>query len=88
MDCVFTPQLEILDPVDVSYREGSINSIQLWDFRTWAANTITSDTTTTLTWASETSSTIDFNKKNFKILSRKTNLDNFTTSFQLREIEN
>jgi len=87
LDCEFIPHLELGDPIDVSYREGSIDSIQLWDLRDWAADTTTSDTTTALTWASETSATIDFHKKVFKIISRKTNLDNFVTSFRLREVE-
>jgi len=87
VDIVFSPHLELLDHVDVSYREGSLNSIQLWDARDWAADTSTSDTALALTWASETTAAIEFNQKSFKIISRKTNLDTFATNLILREIE-
>lgn len=88
LDAVFIPQLDLLDQVDVSYREGSVDSIHLWDLENWAADTTTSDVAPVLLWASETTATIDFNQKAFKILSRKTNLDTFVTSFKLREVEN
>lgn len=87
MDCEFIPHLEILDPINVSYREGSLDSVHLWDAKNWAADTSISDTVYSLIWATETSSTIDFSQKAFKIISRRTNLDNFVTSFRLREVE-
>jgi len=86
MDCEFMPHLELGDRLDVSYREGTIGSIYVWDRYDWAADTTTSDGANVLFWASETSATIDFTQKNFKIISRKTNLDNFVTTLKLREV--
>lgn len=88
MDTEFTPHLEILDPVDVSYREGSINSVMLWDRKNWSSDTAADIDINRLVWASETSGAIDFSKKNFKIIKRSTNLDTFVTTFRLREVEN
>lgn len=87
IDVLYAPHLELLDLVTVSYREGSQTSINNWDELVWASDTTTSDTTTTLLWASETSSTINFISKSFKIISRRHNLDNFTTTLRLRESE-
>jgi len=87
MDCEFIPHLELLDYVSVSYREGSIGSENLWDLRDWASDTTTTDSPQVLIWAGETGSTVDFNNKAFKIISRRTNLDNFVTSYRLREVE-
>lgn len=87
LDCLFLPHLELLDRVDLSYREGTIGSSYLWDLKDWAADTSTSDGTNVLLWSSETAATIDFSGKNFKIISRKTNLDNFVTTLKLRESE-
>ena len=87
VDCEFLPDIEILDRIDVSYREGSIGSIWVWDRYDWAADTTTSDGPNVMLWASETSSVIDFTRKHFKVISRKTNLDNFVTTLELREAE-
>jgi hypothetical protein len=87
VDCLFMPHLELLDRIDVSYREGDIGSVYVWDRWDWAADTTTSDGPNVLFWASETSATIDFTQKNFKIISRKTNLDSFVTTLRLREAE-
>lgn len=88
IDTVFIPHLEILDRVDVNHREGSASSVMLWDEKDWAADTSTADGSNVLFWASETSASIEFNQKNFKILSKRTNLDTFVTTFNLREAEN
>lgn len=87
VDCVFLPHLELLDTVDISYREGPLGSIYVWDRWRWADVTTTLDSADVLFWASETSATIDFTKKSFKIISRRTNLDNFVTTLKLRESE-
>ncbi len=87
IDCEFMPHLELLDRISVSHREGSLGSVYLWDTKDWAADTTTSDGANVLLWASETSSVIDFTLKNFKIISKKTNLDNFVTTLRLRETE-
>jgi len=88
MDTVFHPDIEILDRIDVSHRGNSIDSIHVWDNRNWAADTTTSDTAPVMNWASETSSAIEFNQKNFKLLSKQLNLDKFTTTLMVRESEN
>lgn len=87
LDMLFAPNLELLDFVDVSHREGSVTSIYNWDDYFWAADTTTSDPANVLFWASETSSAIDFFKKNFKIIKRSHNLDTFVTTLKLRESE-
>jgi hypothetical protein len=87
VDILYSPHLEILDFVEVSHREGSITSNYLWDQQYWCADTTTSDPTNFLLWASETSSAIDFYKKNFKIIKRQHNLDTFVTTLKLRESE-
>lgn len=87
MDCLFLPQVEVLDRLAISYREGTLGTEYLWDMKDWAADTSTSDGVNVLFWASETSATIDFTQKNFKILSKKTNLDTFVTTLKLREAE-
>ncbi len=86
VDCEFMPHLELGDRLDVSYREGSIGSVYVWDRYDWAADTTTSDGNNVLFWASDTSATIDFTQKNFKIISRRTNLDTFVTTLKLREV--
>lgn len=87
VDVEFSPHLELLDRVGVSYREGTIGSIYVWDRWDWAADTTTADGPNVLFYASETSSVVDFAQKNFKIISRRTNLDTFVTTFALREAE-
>lgn len=88
IDCPFMPQLEVLDRVSIFHSESSEGSVYLWDTKDWAADTTTSDGSNVLLWATETSSSINFTGKEFKILSRETNLDNFITKFNLRETEN
>lgn len=85
-DVVFIPHVDVLDRVSVSYREGPLGSTQLWNTANWAADTTTSDTYPTLSWASETSGSIDFVEANFKVMAVRTNLDTFATTFTLREV--
>lgn len=87
LDMLYAPHLEILDFLEVSHREGSVSSVYNWDQFFWAADTTTSDPANVLIWASETSSAIDFFKKNFKIIKRVHNLDTFVTTLKLRESE-
>lgn len=88
LDCVFMPHIEVLDMVDVNHNETSNTSLYNWDQYFWAADTTTSDVSNVLFWASETSASILFRQKRFKVLSRRTNLDQFVTTFNLREVEN
>lgn len=87
INSVFLPNIELLDRIDVSYREGSLTSDNLWDLKDWAADTTTSDGANVLFWASETSASIEWNQKHFKVLGRKTNLDTFVTNLTVREAE-
>lgn len=74
----FVPDLDISDRVTVSYRTYPINfaDAALWDIGLWDV----------MFWADETGESIDWDAREFKILSMKTNLDNFTTEYRLREV--
>lgn len=87
LNAVFLPDIELLDRIDVSYREGSLTTVMLWDRKNWSSDTAADTDPKRLLWASETSSAIEWNQKNFKVLGRRTNLDNFTTNLILRETE-
>lgn len=86
MNCLFIPHLDILDRVDVSYREVDLTNAELWDFENWASDTASSPTDG-LSWDAESGTTVEWAQKNFKILSKETNLDTFITKFILRESE-
>lgn len=72
----FIPHLEILDKVDLSYRSYDAASTVLWNLFNWNE----------VNWPTETGENFDWDQVAFKVLSIKTNLDNFSTTFQLREI--
>ena len=74
--CKLIPQLEISDKVTVSYRSYSAEGFTQWDGFDWdGAN-----------WADEKGENFDWNLLPFKVLSIETDLENFTTTFQLRGI--
>jgi len=75
MKCVFIPQLNILDHVDVSYQAVDETDFTLWDVAVWDTDS----------WPTE-GQNFDFTAKSFKVLSKKHDLDNFATSFRLREV--
>lgn len=87
-DALFEPSLDILDRISFSHQEGSQGSQYVWDLWDWAADTTTSDGSRVLFWASETSASLGFINKEFKIISKKTDLDKFVTTFNVREVEN
>ena len=86
IDAFFNPTVEILDRISVNHYEYETYSDMRWDLRTWATETTTTDLPNVLFWADETTSTIDFFGKQFKVLSKTTNLDNYVSTFLLREI--
>jgi hypothetical protein len=76
IDTKFVPHLEILDRLALYHRSYSIMGATLWDRFNWdEAN-----------WASQAGENFDFDGENYKVLSRKINLDNLTNNFILREI--
>lgn len=86
IDAKFLPHLAIFDRVDVSYRDNNIHNDRLWDTEAWASDTAT-DAGDGLSWDDETGTSIEWNVKNFVVLSIRTNLDNFTSTLVLREAE-
>jgi len=86
LESKFHPEINILDRVDVSYRENSLEGASLWDAEDWASSTasLPSDG---MSWDEESGTSIEWWNKNFKVLSKQTNLDNLTTKFILREAE-
>jgi hypothetical protein len=87
VDCEFLPHIELLDNISVSYTEKPQDLNNAWDVKDWAADTTTADGANFLSWSSETSAAIQFNQKNFKVISKQTNLDTFITSLIMRETE-
>lgn len=84
---IFNPEIEVMDLVEVYHHEYNTRGDEnfLWDVNNWASDTTTTDGERILFWAPETTSTIDFYGKTFKVLSKRTDLDNYKTSFTLRE---
>lgn len=72
----FMPQLEISDKVSFSYRNYSLADHPLWDVVDWDD----------FDWADEEGDILNWVDIGFKVLSKKTNLDKFTTDFILRRI--
>ena len=72
----FIPQLEVLDRVAVYHRSWTPVGATLWNRFSWnEAN-----------WAKDTGENFDFDGENYKVISRKVNLDKFENNFILREI--
>lgn len=72
----FCPQLEISDKITFSYQSFSLADQPLWDTKSWDE----------FNWAEEENDILDWIDVDFKILSKKHNLDKFTTSFILRRL--
>lgn len=83
----FLPHIEVSDRVNFSYHSydlaGQENS--LWDIMDWASDAaiLPSDGGN---WAAENGENFDYNDRVFKVLSKETSLENFTTSLILRAI--
>lgn len=86
IDTLFNPELGLLDRVEMNHFEADTATDNRWNYRVWATETTATDQVNVLFWADETTSTIDFYQKAFKIISKTTNLDNYVTTFILREI--
>lgn len=72
----FTPQLEISDKVLLYYRSYDLAGATLWDGFDWDGED----------WADESGENFDWNGIAFKVLSKETRLEDFTTTLVLREI--
>lgn len=83
----FIPELDILDRIDVSYRETNLTGSRLWDTENWASDAAAT-ATDGLSWDDETGTSLEFWEKGFKVLSKETDLDNFKTKLVIREAEN
>lgn len=74
-DCLFVPQLDVLDRVDVSYHSYDLGASTIWDVFTWDnAN-----------WSAE-GENFDWDSKNFYVVNRKVDLDNFKSMLTMREV--
>lgn len=80
----FIPHLEISDKVLFSYRSYDLGETSLWDQFDWASDT--ASLPEDAEWAGESGEIFDWQNEEFKILSKITNLDKFTTDFVLRRL--
>lgn len=72
----FIPQLEVLDRLAIYHRSYSIVGATLWNRFNWnEAN-----------WSKDTGENFDFDGENYKVISRKINLDKMENNYILREI--
>lgn len=76
LEALFIPHLDISDRVGVNYRSYDITKASLWDQMFWDIDN----------WDAEEGENFEFEDEQFKILSISTNLDQFTTTFKLREV--
>lgn len=81
----FTPHIEVLDRVTLSYRSYSLEGLSLWDTFDWASDTAVAPGDGG-NWATEEGENFDYTDVEFKVLSRNTSLDNMTTNFTLRRV--
>ncbi|MCK5358554.1 MAG: hypothetical protein KAJ48_09180 [Elusimicrobiales bacterium] len=71
----FNPALMPLDYIDVNYHSYDLVGKTLWDGFNWDEDS----------WANE-SENFDWDAKNFKILSKNFNIDNFSENYRMREV--
>jgi len=79
----FTPELDILDLVSVTYDASPTLEENLWDVRDWAADN--TSTSTDLIWDANTGEALKLSAEEFKIISVEDDLDKFRTIVQARE---
>ncbi len=81
----FVPQLDILDQATISYNSGTFNFANQWNLNNWgeAGSTVTAGD---LIWNSADGDALDFNNKEFKLLSYELNLDSMESKFIAREV--
>jgi hypothetical protein len=92
IDVKFLVDTDLLDRVDLSYRETEITSEnRLWagdgggGGEVWASVSATA-ITDGLSWDAERGNIVEWWSKNFKIIKKATNLDELKTSLTLREV--
>lgn len=74
-DARFHPELQALDRIDVSYRSYDVAFTSLWDVMVWDEDL----------WSIE-GQNFDYDGREFNILSRRINLDNFAMTVKAREV--
>lgn len=83
----FIPHIEVLDKIALSYHSYDLASEanSLWDIMMWAsAAAVQPDDGGN--WALESGENFDYNEAQFKVLSKSTSLDDFTTTLTLRKV--
>lgn len=78
---LYAPQLELLDRVAVGFHSYDLAGSTIWDTFDWAPDT--GDTGTK--WSVE-GENFEWDSRQFVVLARKTDLDNFTMQFKLRDL--
>lgn len=73
--CLFIPQLDVLDRIDVSYRSYDLANQSLWGVFVWGRDR----------WAQE-GVNFEFSTQAFFVISQKHDLNTFSTTFKLRQI--
>jgi len=81
----FVPQLDILDRATISYNSGEYFPESQWDLNDWGADTTTAEPLA-LEWNKAAGDSIDFNDKEFKLLSYELDLDKLESRFVAREV--
>jgi len=85
--CRFMPHLDISDRVHLFYTQIDLNQSRLWDTEDWASDgALDASRNDGLSWDPELGENFDFVNTPFKILSRRTDLEQFTTTLALRAI--
>ena len=82
--CLFLPTIELLDRTNVFYKQEVDSGEDKWDTKNWADST-TVASINPMYWAGNTLGAFNFYGKEFKVIGKKTDLDNMKTSLVLRE---
>lgn len=77
----FVPHIDILDRIDVSFHAYDLAGSTIWDTFDWAPDT----GDTGAKWSAE-GENFDWNGRQFVVLSRNLNLDDFTMEFKVRDL--
>lgn len=80
----FYPTVEVLDRIAVSHRTFALSASGRWDQEDWASDTATLPGDG-LTWNDQTYG-LEWNDKEFVVLSKQHDLDNFVTNLLVREV--
>jgi len=71
----FVPQLDISDKISLFYKTYDISEVAIWDLAIWDED-----------YWPDSGENFDINDQPYKILSIQTDLNNFTTTFNIREL--